>query len=80
MTDEVLARIASLADEYHQQLETASKTRAKLNALIQWAKNQDYSYPELSKASGLAQGTVQNIVAGRYLNERHRRADSSPPD
>lgn len=75
MSDPTLATIEALADRYHAQLKQAGQTRAELNAVIQWAKDNGYSYPRLSKASGLSIATVQNIVSGRYLNEKHTRGD-----
>jgi hypothetical protein len=70
-----LIQIKTLADKWHTQQEQAAQTRGELNALIQWAKDNDYSYPQLSRASSLSIATIQNIVARRYLNERHTRGD-----
>lgn len=52
-----------LADQYRAAQAETKRVRGKLDAYIQELKRAGYAYPLLAKESGLAQGTIQNIVA-----------------
>lgn len=52
-----------LAELYRQSEAETKRIRQRLDALIQELKREGYSFPVLARESGLAQGTIQNIVA-----------------
>lgn len=62
-TDPNITQLHQLADQYRTAEETTKKTRATLDALVQEMKKMGYSYSTLARETGLAQGTIQNIVA-----------------
>jgi cell division inhibitor SulA len=70
-TDATLMQLEELAETYHERLREAAEVRAEMNAIIRSAKDKGYSFPKLARASGLSIATIQNIVSGRHLNERH---------
>lgn len=57
-----------LADNYWAALNAAKAARDKLDAVVQELKKAGYSYPFLAAETGLAQGTIQNIVAKGETN------------
>lgn len=61
--DPNIEQLHQLADQYRAAEEETRNARQQLDLLIQEMKRNGYSYPTLAKESGLAQGTIQNIVA-----------------
>lgn len=61
--DPNITTLNEMADAYRRALSDAKHLRDKLDAYIQELKREGYSYPTLARESGLAQGTIQNIVA-----------------
>lgn len=69
MTDDPnVQQLHELADQYWAALNETKKARDKLDAVVQEMKKAGYSYPFLAAETGLAQGTIQNIVAKGETN------------
>lgn len=62
MTDPIKT-LHKLAKNFRTAEQKAKESRAILNGHIQQMKLDGYTFPELAKESGLAQGTIQNIIA-----------------
>lgn len=62
MTDPIKT-LHKLATNFRAAEQKAKESRAILNAHIQQMKLDGYTFPELAKESGLAQGTIQNIIS-----------------
>lgn len=61
--DPNIDQLHKLAEEYFDAEAESQRRRLILDAHIQQMKRDGYSYPVLARESGLAQGTIQNIVA-----------------
>lgn len=69
--DPNIDQLRQLADQYREARAAKDHARMKLDAYIQELKNSGYPYRALAKHSGLAQGTIQNIVA-KDTSDRQR--------
>lgn len=61
--DHNIKHLHKLADAYRAAELKTKRARDVLDAYIQELKRNGYPYATLAKHSGLAQGTIQNIVA-----------------
>lgn len=61
--DHHISRLHELADTYRLCVHETKKSRHQLNSQIQQMKRDGYTFPQLAKEAGLAQGTIQNIIA-----------------
>ena len=68
-----LRRLNELAAEYRRAQQAAKDVRRHLDQHIQDVKRAGYSFPVLARESGLAQGTVHNIVASDRNSHQYWR-------
>lgn len=72
-TGSELRRLNELAAEYRRAQQAAKDVRRHLDQHIQDMKRAGYSFPVLARESGLAQGTVHNIVASDRNSHQYWR-------
>lgn len=73
MDDEQIAGLRALAEAWRAADRKATQARSALNAHIQKLKRGGAGFAELAATSGLAQGTIQNIVAQDPADISHWR-------
>jgi hypothetical protein len=61
--DPNIKHLQRLVAEFRESEAETRRRREQVDVYIQELKRQGYSYPVLARESGLAQGTIQNIVA-----------------
>lgn len=62
MKDTNIEQLHDLAERYRKAKLAQAQAKRELWNYVRELKNQGYSYPALTKESGLARGTIQNII------------------
>lgn len=63
---ERIKRIEELADKYHCLKRDMEAARDRLSIEVREAKSAGHSYNQLATAAGVAIGTIQRMVEGRW--------------